>query len=310
MFRPLLDSLDTATCGDVAPTPSSTCELSAQFDAWWADWMEEFWRSRERAFLLGRQFNGLIGNSSGAGVYRKPAETFDRSDETHLEAIIERADEVIRDLIRMAERRFAPPGGSLSIERADHDALATLAGRRFKVAPRFYGREPEDNDQREQLTKNFRPGQVWDYLEKTFGGNGGREAGYRQLATRLRSLLDLDHQQPKTIGRGVLIEVRIWSEKSYRGDGTHEISYTDREKVQKICNAFVALGAWCGRSDMGGALGAMVSKFSYGRHTIEPREKFTCDDMVVTIFLKKLEVCLTTAAAADLQRFIAQYGSE
>jgi hypothetical protein len=188
----------------------------------------------------------------------------------------------------LAERTFAPAGGSLSIDRS---------GVRDELPDAFFDESDEDA---------FDPDLLWRLLERKFGGDAGRELGLRQLAARLVREFGLAHRPPVRKANRLILTDKIYTEKSWNGSH-HEFGISSSDGIRRLINDLSEFCEWSGDIDTARRLRVTGSGIRYGAR-VESRERFDCGAISFVTYLQKMEYEIYGDLADSFQVFISTHG--
>lgn len=216
------------------------------------------------------------------------------------------AQKAVNSLVCRAERQFAPSGGTLSISRSE---VLEATGqddwdedyRRHRYIEKKDVKVPVDLDK------------IWAYLEKKYGGDGGKIAGFRQMAEIVIDAFRLrDKDAVNRTSSAVVISRRVWGEKKEYGPnrGLYELHYNYRDSMNTL---FRALMCFAEEAE----LDALAIALQPSRHQITgydfayaPRNKVTFPGLDIVMFKEKWEFRFSHDVAEKLLVFIGEYGSE
>jgi len=197
--------------------------------------------------------------------------------------IKEIAEGARNQLIRLAERHFAPGGARLDIALPDEEELP--AG---------------DLD-------DLNLALVWDYLCGTYGGEGGARKAYGDIARKLGKHLAIKvGMEPKVVGGRAVFDVSVYGDRAM-GD---LMSYQDRDRLCEVFDGFLAVAEWSGvwndheqlsvkwaRSDIEAAY----------MKKILPERRSIGDSVLVVPFKSKWEFRIAPAFGTQVQLFLSEF---
>lgn len=211
----------------------------------------------------------------------------------------------VERLITLAEHRFAPASSTLSIDR--YEVLKATGQSEWDRD--FHRRHWE---KKEVVTVPVDLDVLWKYLEKTYGGDAGANASYRQQAKIIIDCFQLGKDDSiKRTASSVSLSMRVYSQKKDYGqnNGKYEVgSYSN-----DLCKRFMALSCifeWCGLDELALALRVThhpMAGYSFG---FAAREKHSFPGLDVVTFKDKWEFKVRHDVAEALQRFLGEFGSE
>lgn len=197
-------------------------------------------------------------------------------------------------LVRHAEKRFAPIGGKLSI---DEEAI----GEKFQYD--------------EKTPDAFSLKALWEYLEKSYGGQAGEDRAWQQTAKALIDVFSLKHKN-EVIRKGgrTILELSVYIngiDKKF--GGKNRLHYNSNGEVLKTLSELKSFAVWQQNMSLAGDLDTLHNKFWHGSHDeLVSREKHSCGDnneLVMVTYLNKFEFSFSDACAAQLQLFLGTFGN-
>lgn len=197
-------------------------------------------------------------------------------------------------LVRHAEKRFAPVGGKLSI---DEEAI----NEKFQ----FDEKKPDA----------FNLKSLWEYLEKSYGGQAGEDRAWQQTANSLIDVFSLKFKNEvvRKGGRTILTLGVYIDDITKKFSHKNVLHYNAHEKVVKALSELKAFAVWQQNLGLAGDLASLNGKFWHGRNEeIVSREKFECGDdheLAMVTYTNKFEFSFSDACAAQLQLFLGTYGN-
>lgn len=206
----------------------------------------------------------------------------------------EYATRILARIIDYAEKKFAPAGGSLVVNRDD-------------ISDRF-------SFDRESLDR-FKPAKIWQYLEDTYGGNAGNEIASRQLADALYK--DFGFSRNDAVARSggyVVLNVRVYMDDfDKKHFGKNNLHYNSLESVVRVLKNLSEFANWMDNSRLAMEADRFASEFWHSRgNNIGSRSKRVLGDneIVLVMFLKRFEFRLSEPVANQLQIFLGTYGPQ
>lgn len=198
-------------------------------------------------------------------------------------------------MVLIAQRMFAPEGGSLKIDKT---AVAEACGYSE------YDRRGKEIDWIE-----FDAAKVWIYLIENYGGNKGKEEGYRQTA---KSIIESFHLKPGTpirivngktiLERSIYIDSfdKKWSKKN-------KISYNCAEDVSKSIISLREFAAWANLADLYESLTCAHHALGDFRSEITSRAVYGGHGIRIVTYLNRYEYQLEAKVAEQLMLFLTLY---
>jgi len=259
---------------------------------------QEVW---ERFLDVAEQSEKLI-----SGFVKEEMEKFDcedystvmsRSVSFEREEVMSR---IVNRLVGEAEKVFSPRGGRLEINCETY---------KYGARGAVYG--CERNRREKPSWREFRPADLWEELEKKYGGDKGAEAGYRQAAKGIASAFDIKEGMNTEIRSGkTVLSMRVYSEKYFasRTGGSH-LSYGTRDEIVKLMGHLESFASWAGLDGLSGCTMGRWGWDMFGSHKeIISRERFRFGEhMELVTFNKKFEFHFSPEAAEQLQMFLGTF---
>lgn len=220
--------------------------------------------------------------------YMQAIRTPDASDtETNINKV---ARDIKERMIRYAEKKFAPPGQSLNIDR-------------MELPDQFH---IERRDER-----RFAPSAFWKYLEKQYGGSAGEDLAWKQAAEEVVKAFNLcrsDKVETKG-GYVILRDSIIIDSTDKKFFNKIKPCYHSQESIRECCRALGRFAAWAGLYEVEKDLEEVASHFCFHHYQIESRKQFKCGngEIVVVTFQTNFEYRLSLDTASQLQLFIGTY---
>lgn len=217
------------------------------------------------------------------------------AEDDHQKELRTAKERVFSNLISIAEKRFAPPGGHLKIDRYDLEEKLSLRTRETDIDPLA----------------------IWTYLEATYGAGHGVEEGYRQIAAEIvyKFRLNKNNHIERKGGYTVLNLEYIYIDsidKKY--SGKNKLAYNCSEGVSTVFQHLAAFATWAGYASLSSDLMGQAHKWCRSHSSeLVSRERFTLGDgaqVVLITYLNRFEFRLRDDVAEQLQIFIATYGAQ
>ncbi|CAN7640783.1 hypothetical protein [Massilia sp. LjRoot122] len=150
---------------------------------------------------------------------------------------------------------------------------------------------------------------IWAYLEKTYGGEAGQVALYKQLAPLLIRRLHLNDKDMRRTANAVIAYQNIRSEPASYGSKTGPYKLYERRDVNEVFDALSHVFEWSGLDALSLALKPERHKIGDYSFTFESREKFTFPGLEIVAFKDSLDWKFSKPAAEKLQLFLGQFGT-
>lgn len=203
----------------------------------------------------------------------------------------------MENLITQAQKRYAPAGGTLEINRAEvWRALGMEERNHWRNVDR--GAEiPFDLDR------------LHAYLEATYGGDAGETAAYRQQAKVLIDFFGFNRAEGVVAtARHVECTVRMWAtKKDYAPKGTLEVHYNNHEHIRKAFQALACAMAWAGEHELQAAI-AHSPLQGYG-FTFTSRHRESYPGLDIVLFKENWRCQFSHKVADKLKMFLGEYGA-
>ncbi|WP_434667795.1 hypothetical protein P5W99_36155 [Paraburkholderia sp. A3BS-1L] len=191
-------------------------------------------------------------------------------------------------LVHRASRAFAPPGGSLRINRGDE-----LHACNVDIGKALEGCRIPDLDA------------FWAHLERKFAG--GAAVAYEQAA---RAIIDGFYLKPtsemKRTSSGVVIDMSVQSEARWSGNGQRSIGVYSTERVGAC---FRGIATFARKSGFA-ALANELQDGRYLREDFKSRDKLTFSGLDVTRYNDKWQCRFAFGVGEALSLFISEFGAQ
>ena len=201
--------------------------------------------------------------------------------------------EVIDGVFMFAAREFGPDGRAIDIDR-DQFADSVKAF-------------PPDH----QNWRDLDLGPLWEAIQAAYGGDSGKEEGYRQIAGGLVEGFSLARETPQQRSGRLIINHSVWCDDfDKKHAGKNRLSYQSLDRLGKLISNLEAFCAW---ADVPAAHGlqAIIERFSYGLNShFQSREKHLVvgGRIQLTCFQSRFEFSLAPELGEQLQVFVSTYG--
>lgn len=203
----------------------------------------------------------------------------------------------MENLISQAEKCYAPPGGTLEINRSE--------------VWRALGMEERNHWRNVDKCPNipFDLDRLHAHLDTTYGGDAGETAAYRQQAAELIRFFAFNKADSLVAtARHVECTVRMWStHKDYAPKGTLEVSYNSQGHVQKAFQALACAMAWAGEHELQAAVAnSPLQGYCFA---FKSRHRESYPGMDIVMFKENWKVQFSHKIAEQLKLFLGQYGA-
>lgn len=214
------------------------------------------------------------------------------------------AESAIKALICRAERQFAPSGGTLDINQGQ--ALKATGQQNWNE---YWHRSRHREEPKIPVDLD----KLWAYLEKTYGGDGGKNEGYRQLAAKIINFFNLERNaHVSRTNSGVTLSRMIYSEKKTFGSnsGQFEVSYSYSSDIRELFSNLSCFAEYAG-------LDAFAIAIHPSRHTLgdygrgfTTREKESFPGLDVIQYKEKWDFRFSHDVAEKLMVFLGEFGAK
>lgn len=240
--------------------------------------------------LFGEDWSTIVDNPSTQGIYRV-------------------AGQAITNLIRIAQQRFAPAGVMLEINQ--YDVLEAVGMNRWSED---YHRPSRRGGRSEAESESAPPvdlDKLWNYLEKTYGGDAGIETAHRQNAKFIIQELRLDgeSEMKRTASSVSCFRTIYATKKDFGADaGRYDFGYSSRDWVVQLFKGLACAFEWA-------EMDQLSIEFAPARHEIcnfgfsfKPRDRISFTGLDIVFFKEKMELKFSHTAAEKLMLYLGTYG--
>jgi hypothetical protein len=206
------------------------------------------------------------------------------------------AREMIKGMVCIAEKMFAPEGSRLSIDKM---VVTSACG---------YS-ETDDRWGSKINWAEFSATKVWDHLVATYGGEKGKEEGYRQTALAIARAFYLKPGKPvRMVGGRLVLELSVYIDSfDKKHSNVNRISYSCIEGIGKAINALYGFATWAGFDALAQALREAQNELGGCRSEITSRAKYCGYGIKIITFLNRYEFQIDPPVAEQLQLFLSMY---
>lgn len=224
------------------------------------------------------------------------------SDSPKTQGIYEVAISAIANLIRLAQDRFAPAGGSLQINRSEALAAVGMSSWQDDYERRYRRSECTD-------IPDIDLDKLWAYLETTYGGDAGIEVSHRQNAQFLIKKLRLAEEMKRT-ARSVSCFMHFYGRIIQYGPnaGRYDRGHVDRSEDNKMFKGIASAFEWA-------ELDQLSIELHPSRHSMcdydfnyKPRDRINFTGMEIVLFKDKWEIKFDHKTAEKLMLYLGTYG--
>ncbi len=147
----------------------------------------------------------------------------------------------------------------------------------------------------------------WQHLEKTYGGDAGREVAFKQAAKAIINGFWLKpDSEIKRTSSAVVLEKRVSSEVSFRSSGKRRIHYGS---TQHVATTLDGLATFASKHQFG-ALGQQLRHCNISDLEFDTRDKMSFTGLDVVMFNDKWQFKFSHQVGDALSLFISEYGAE
>lgn len=215
-------------------------------------------------------------------------------------------DAAVKALISKAERMFAPPGGRLSI--SEFQCLKAIGQGNWAENYRKLRYEKDKVDTPIGLDLDA----LWAHLETAYGGDAGKNAGYRQQAAVIVDAFSLENDGVVKRGASpISLFKRMYSEKQDYGShkGKYQAHYSYRESLGKLNQALLCFAEWAELLELSIDLQPTRHDLcEYGMY-YSPRESRNFSGLDVVMFKEKWEFKFSHDVAEKLMLFLGEFSA-
>lgn len=215
-------------------------------------------------------------------------------------------DLAVEALISKAEKMFAPPGGRLSI--SESECLKAIGQGKWAENYRELRYRKDHADTPIGLDLEA----LWAHLETTYGGDAGKNAGYRQEAAVIVDAFSLDRDGVVKRGASsVSLFKRIYAEKQDFGQakGKYQAGYSYRESLAKLNRALICFAEWAELHEL--SIDLIPSRHDLCDYHMcySPRESRNFAGLDVVMFKEKWEFKFSHDVAEKLMLFLGEFSA-
>lgn len=224
------------------------------------------------------------------------------SDSPRTQGIYEVAISAVANLIRLAQERFSPAGGSLQINRSE--ALAAVGMSSWQDDyERRYRRDDSTNMPNIDLDK------LWAYLEATYGGDAGIEVSHRQNAQFLIKKLRLTGEMKRT-ARSVSCFMHFYGRIIQHGPnaGRYDRGHADRSEDNKMFKSMALAFEWAELDQLSKELDPRRHSMCDYDFNYKPRDRVNFTGMEIVLYKDKWEIKFDHKTAEKLMLYLGTYG--
>lgn len=224
------------------------------------------------------------------------------------EDILDVANTAINLMIAEASKQFSTRYTNLSIDKDDVLEDAGQGGWRERYLDARRQRRRDGTAALPPIPVDLDA--VWAQLEKTYGGQAGQHAMYRQLAPLLIKRLHLSDNIKQT-AKHVVAYINVRSDQATWGvkNGRFKIYSTDRSYVNEVIDGLSHAFKWAGLVELGTGLEPGRHNLGDWEFVYESRETFSFDGLDIVTYKDTWDFKMTHSTAEKLRLFLGEFGT-
>jgi hypothetical protein len=222
--------------------------------------------------------------------------------------ILDVANMAIDLMIAEASKQFSTRYTNLSIDKNDVLEAAGQGGWRDRYVEARRQRRRDDTAALPPIPVDLDA--IWAQLEKTYGGQAGQHAMFRQLAPLLIKRLHLNDGIKQT-AKHVVAHINVRSDQATWGlkDGRFKIYSTERSYVNEVIDGLSHAFKWAGLVELGKGLEPGRHKIGDWEFVYESRETFSFDGLDIVTYKDTWDIKMTHTTAEKLRLFLGEFGT-
>lgn len=222
--------------------------------------------------------------------------------------IVDVANTAINLMIAEASKQFSTRYTNLSINKDDVIEDAGQGGWRESYLEARRQRRRDDTAMLPPIPVDLDA--IWAQLEKTYGGQAGQHAMYRQLAPLLIKRLHLNDNIKQT-AKHVVAYINVRSDQASWGvkNGRFKIYSTDRSYVNEVIDGLSHAFKWAGLVELGTGLEPGRHNLGDWEFVYESRETFSFDGLDIVTYKDTWDFKMTHSTAEKLRLFLGEFGT-
>lgn len=150
---------------------------------------------------------------------------------------------------------------------------------------------------------------IWTYLEKTYGGEAGQTALYKQLAPMLIKRLHLNDKDMRRTAKAVIAYQSVQSSPASFGSKTGPYKIYERRDVNEVFDALSHVFEWGGLDALSLALKPDRHRIGEYEFKYDVRDKFSFPGLDIVAMRSTWDWKFSHEAAAKLQLFLGTFGA-
>jgi hypothetical protein len=244
--------------------------------------------------LFGEDWSTIVDSPSTQGIYSVAAQA-------------------ITNLIHIAKKRFAPPGVMLDISQCDALEATGMShwSEDYHRPSRRGARSKSEAESESESAPPVDLDKLWNYLEKTYGGNAGIETAHRQNAQFIIKQLRLDGEsEMKRTASSVSCFQRIYaSKKGFGSDaGRYDFGHSSRDWLVQLFKGLACAFEWSGMDQLSIELAPVRHGICNYDFSFKPRDRTCFTGLDIVFFKEQMELKFSHAAAEKLMLYLGTYG--
>lgn len=150
---------------------------------------------------------------------------------------------------------------------------------------------------------------IWTYLERTYGGEAGQIALYKQLAPMLINRLHLNDKDMRRTAKAVIAYQSVRASPVSFGSKTGPYKIYERRDVNEVFDALSHVFEWAGLDALSLALKPDRHKIGEYDFKYDVRDKFSFPGLDIVAMKNSWDWKFNAEAAAKLQLFLGMFGA-
>lgn len=220
-----------------------------------------------------------------------------QSNEDYASKMFDKARQIIKQTVDLAESAFAGDAGKLSIDGNPYvDFFIGLEGRNYTL--------------RNEKVMELNIVDVWAKLETDYGNGKGEVKAYAQYANKIIRAFNLrQNDEIKIIGGNIVLEKTMYLDSIDKKFGNNRYSYSCKDEMIVLLSSLNKFFTWAGKEDYIHPTDLISNKLNESRRVVEPREKFVISDELYFITMNsKLDFRFSQSLGFLLQQFVTEFG--
>jgi len=150
---------------------------------------------------------------------------------------------------------------------------------------------------------------IWNHLEKTYGGEAGQTALYKQLAPMLINRLHLNDKDMRRTAKAVIAYQSVKGSPVSFGSTTGPYKIYERRDVNEVFDALSHVFEWSGLDALSLSLKPDRHKIGEYEFKYDVRDKFSFPGLDIVAMRNTWDWKFSHEAAAKLQLFLGTFGA-